>query len=262
MFLLDFFTTIRRSSGGFMDGDHAYTNSFHLLILRENSLITNSIEVGEQKISPCRIFCVGKNYEEHIQELNDGDMLSQQKGEAQPVIFMKPVTSIVPLGKLIPVPAHGSVLHHEIEVVVLLNGGGQNVSLNDALSCIASVTLGLDLTLRDVQIEMKKKGYPWELSKSFDQSSPLGSMRVYDSSFDLFNLPFMCFVNGEKRQEGNTRDMIFNISKIISFLSTIWRLMPGDLIYTGTPSGVGALHRGDEIALISPVLGHFIWNVC
>ena len=224
--------------------------------------MTKLIELGMKKIKPRRIFCIGKNYEEHIRELDGGGMLSQPKEKTQPVVFMKPVTSIVPLGESIYTPVHGRILHHEVEVVILLNGGGQNVSPNDALSCIASVTLGLDLTLRDVQIEMKKKGYPWELSKSFDQSSPLGSMRVYDSSFDLFNLPFMCFVNGEKRQEGNTRDMIFNISKIISFLSTIWRLMPGDLIYTGTPSGVGVLHRGDEIALISPVLGHFIWNVC
>ena len=130
------------------------------------------------------------------------------------------------------------------------------------MSHVAGMTLGLDLTLRDVQSEMKKRGHPWELSKSFDQSSPLGIMRSYDDSFDLFNIPFTCLVNGEKRQEGNTSDMIFSIPKIISFLSTVWKLMPGDLIYTGTPSGVGMLGARDEIVLSSPFLGRFAWTIC
>ena len=224
--------------------------------------MTRLIKVGEKILTPCRIFCIGKNYEEHIRELRDSDTRSKPKEKAQPVVFMKPVTSIVPIGELIPIPVHGRVLHHEVEVVVLLNGGGQNISLDDAISCIAGVTLGLDLTLRDVQTEMKKKGYPWELSKSFDQSSPLGSMRIYDNSFDLSNLPFTCFVNGKKCQEGNTKDMIFTIPRVISFLSTVWKLMPGDLIYTGTPSGVGALREKDKIVLDSPVLGRFTWTMC
>ena len=169
------------------------------------------IKVGKKKFTPCRIFCIGKNYEEHIRELNDSHVYYQSKGKEQPVIFMKPVTSIVSLGELITIPVHGTVLHYEAEVVILLNDGGQNISPDDALSCIAGVTLGLDLTLRDVQSQMKRKGHPWELAKSFDQSSPLGLMRAYDNSFDLCKLPFICFVNGEKRQEGNTENMIFSI---------------------------------------------------
>lgn len=223
--------------------------------------MASSIEVGVKRFSPCRIFCIGKNYEAHVRELS-GDRFSQSKGNAQPVVFMKPVTSIVPPGELIVVPKHGKVLHHEVEVVIMLKGGGRNISLDDTLSYVAGATLGLDLTLRDVQTKMKKKGYPWELSKSFDQSSPLGSMCLFDNSFDLFNLPFTCFINGRKRQEGNTRDMVFNIPMIISFLSTVWKLMPGDLIYTGTPSGVGVLREGDEILLESPILGRFKWTMC
>jgi 2-keto-4-pentenoate hydratase/2-oxohepta-3-ene-1,7-dioic acid hydratase in catechol pathway len=142
-----------------------------------------------------------------------------------------------------------------------LNGGGNNILIKDSLSYIAGVTLGLDITLRDVQAEMKKKGHPWELSKSFDQSSPLGSMCCYDGSFDLLDIPFACFVNEEKRQEGNTKDMIFSIPQIISFLSTAWKLMPGDLIYTGTPSGIGVIKSRDEIVLNSPILGRFAWSV-
>jgi 2-keto-4-pentenoate hydratase/2-oxohepta-3-ene-1,7-dioic acid hydratase in catechol pathway len=224
-------------------------------------LTTNSITVGERVIKPCRIFCIGKNYTEHIRELDDFDSTLQSKNEKQPVVFMKPITSIVSPGESIHVPSHGNVLHHEVEVVVLLKGGGKNILIEDSLSCVAGVTLGLDLTLRDVQVEVKKKGHPWELSKSFDHSSPLGLMRPYDDSFDLFDIPFACFVNEEKRQEGNTKDMLFSIPKIISFLSTVWKLMPGDLIYTGTPSGIGVIKSRDEISLNSPILGRFAWTV-
>ena len=224
-------------------------------------MTTNSITVGERVIKPCRIFCIGKNYTEHIRELDDFDSTLQSKNEKQPVVFMKPITSIVSPGESIHVPSHGNVLHHEVEVVVLLKGGGKNILIEDSLSCVAGVTLGLDLTLRDVQVEVKKKGHPWELSKSFDHSSPLGLMRSYDDSFDLFDIPFACFVNEEKRQEGNTKDMLFSIPKIISFLSTVWKLMPGDLIYTGTPSGVGVIKSRDEISLNSSILGRFAWNV-
>ena len=222
---------------------------------------TDSITVGERVIKPCRIFCIGENYTEHIRELGGFNSTLQSKNESQPVVFMKPVTSIVSLGESIHAPTHGDVLHHEVEVVVLLNGGGKNILIEDSLSCIAGVTLGLDITLRDVQVEVKKKGHPWELSKSFDQSSPLGLMRSYDDSFDLFDIPFACFVNEEKRQEGNTKDMIFSIPQVISFLSTVWELMPGDLIYTGTPSGIGIIKSRDEIILNSPILGRFAWTV-
>jgi len=224
-------------------------------------LTTDSITVGERVIKPCRIFCIGKNYTEHIRELGGFNSTLQSKNESQPVVFMKPVTSIVSLGESIHAPTHGNVLHHEVEVVVLLNGGGKNILIEDSLSCIAGVTLGLDITLRDVQVEVKKKGHPWELSKSFDQSSPLGLMRSYDDSFDLFDIPFACFVNEEKRQEGNTKDMIFSIPQVISFLSTVWKLMPGDLIYTGTPPGIGVIKSRDEIVLNSPILGRFTWSV-
>ena len=224
-------------------------------------MTTNSITVGERVIKPCRIFCIGKNYTEHIRELDDFDSTFQSKNEKQPIVFMKPTTSIVSPGESIYVPSHGNVLHHEVEVVVLLKGGGKNILIEDSLSCVAGVTLGLDLTLRDVQVEVKKKGHPWELSKSFDHSSPLGLMRPYDDSFDLFDIPFACFVNEEKRQEGNTKDMLFSIPKIISFLSTVWKLMPGDLIYTGTPSGIGVIKSRDEISLNSPILGRFAWTV-
>jgi 2-keto-4-pentenoate hydratase/2-oxohepta-3-ene-1,7-dioic acid hydratase in catechol pathway len=223
-------------------------------------LAIKSILVEGKPITLGRIFCIGKNYEQHIRELRDAPT-SPNLTTGDPVVFMKPATSIVLHGDLVQVPNHGDILHHEVEVVIMLNGGGKNILKDKALSYVSGVTLGLDLTLRDVQAKLKKSGYPWEVSKSFDQSATLGSMNTYDGSLDLFDISFSCFVNGEKRQEGNTKDMIYDISKVISFLSTIWELTPGDLIYTGTPSGVGVLKTGDEIVLDSPILGRFTWNI-
>ena len=130
-------------------------------------MTTDSITVGERVIKPCRIFCIGKNYTEHIRESGGFDSTLQSKNESQPVVFMKPVTSIVSLGESIHAPTHGNVLHHEVEVVVLLNGGGKNILIEDSLSCIAGVTLGLDITLRDVQVEVKKNGAPLGTFKIF-----------------------------------------------------------------------------------------------
>ena len=143
------------------------------------------ILVGKKNFTPSRIFCIGKNYEEHIRELGDDAHASRNlESDDHPVVFMKPATSIVSRGELIQAPVYGDILHHEVEVVILLNGGGRNILVDDSFSYIDGVTLGLDLTLRDVQIGLKKKGHPWELSKSFDQSSPLGTMHSYDGSFD------------------------------------------------------------------------------
>ena len=130
-------------------------------------MATDSIAVGERIIKPCRIFCIGENYAEHIRELDDFHAKLQSKNEKHPVVFMKPVTSIVSLGKSIHVPTHGNILHHEVEVVVLLNGGGKNILIENSLSCIAGVTLGLDITLREVQVEVKKKGAPLGTFKIF-----------------------------------------------------------------------------------------------
>ena len=126
---------------------------------------------------------------------------------------------------------------------------------------ISALSLGLDLTLRDVQKVQKQKGLPWEVAKSFDQSAPIGRFSPYDDSLDLENIPFSCHVNGDLRQQGNTGDMIFPITEQILQLGRIWKLLPGDLLYTGTPSGVGPLTHGDTITVESPLLGRFSWNI-
>ena len=206
-----------------------------------------------QKISPQRVFCIGKNYAEHIKELGG-------KTPGQPVVFMKPVSCLVPPGETIRMPTHGGNLHHEVEVVVLIGTAGKNIPASSAASHIARLTLGLDLTLRDVQSDLKKKGWPWEISKAFDQSAPLGTWTAYDETIELDDISFECSVNGVVRQTGNSGEMMFAIPELIHYLSGIWELRKGDLIFTGTPSGVGPLEPGDEITVHNDRLGTFAWS--
>jgi 2-keto-4-pentenoate hydratase/2-oxohepta-3-ene-1,7-dioic acid hydratase in catechol pathway len=211
------------------------------------------ISIKGHSFTPNRIFCIGKNYDEHIKELGG-------KTPEEPVIFMKPVSSIEAPFQTIYMPRHGRLLHHEVEVVLLIGKEGRDVSELDALSYIAGVTVGLDLTLRDVQGRLKKAGLPWEISKSFEQSAPLGIFKPYDPDIiSLQNLSFTCSVNKDIRQRGNTCDMLFPIKSLICILSRWWVLRPGDIIYTGTPSGVGPLESGDRVYIESPVIGSFSW---
>lgn len=211
-------------------------------------------ELGTRHFTPQRIFCIGKNYAEHVKELGG-------PAPAQPVVFMKPATSLVPTGETIHIPKHGDSLHHEAEVVVLIGKNGKNISESAAPDHIAGLTLGLDLTLRDVQADLKQKGHPWEISKAFDHSAPLGTLIPFDNRVSLDNIAFECSVNGTVRQTGNTGEMIFLIPTLIHYLSGIWELMEGDLIFTGTPSGVGPLKSGDRVTLHSDLLGFFEWTL-
>ena len=202
-----------------------------------------------------RVFCIGQNYIAHIQELNN-------PMPEKPVVFMRPLSCLVSPGEEIHFPKHGSLLHYEVEVVVRIGKQGQNIEQQEALSYIDAVTLGADLTLRDLQVEAKQKGLPWEQAKSFEQSSPLGKFLPYDpASINLKDLSFICRINGEVRQDGNTDDMLFSFDRLISDLSKIWILRPGDMIYTGTPSGVGPLQIGDSIEVENEQIGSFAWTI-
>lgn len=215
----------------------------------------SAITVKGQSFTPQRIFCIGKNYDEHVKELGG-------QTPEEPVVFMKPVTSIVAPGETLFMPRHGKLLHHEVEVVLLIGREGRDISEADALTHIAGVTLGWDLTLRDVQGRLKKAGLPWELSKAFEQSAPLGNFKAYDSdAVDLDNFSFTCSVNGNLRQQGNTCDMLFSVRNLIYTLSRWWTLRPGDIIYTGTPSGVGPLEPSDKVEIESSITGSFSWTL-
>lgn len=173
---------------------------------------------------------------------------------------MKPVCSIVSPGKVLDRPTYGNDLHHEVEVVLMIGKEGKNIQESRALSYISDITIGLDLTLRDIQTSLKEQGLPWERSKSFEQSAPLGDFKKYHpEKMDLENLEFSCSVNGQLKQNANTREMIFPIPNLIQILSEWWTLKPGDIIYTGTPAGVGPLQPGDKIEISSPITGSFTW---
>lgn len=201
-----------------------------------------------------RIFCIGRNYAEHANEL--GSEIPES-----PVVFIKPISCLVETGNNVKYPGHGNNLHHEIELVIRIGKTGQPDNHNDTFSFIDSFTIGLDLTLRDLQNMLKDKGLPWEISKAFEQSSPVGKFVKFSDPHQLKNFTFRCFVNNEKRQEGNTKDMIFSVEQLIFELGKIWVLQPGDLIYTGTPSGVGSLNIGDIVTIENEITGSFSWTI-
>lgn len=211
--------------------------------------------VNDDTTNMARVFCIGQNYIEHIKELS-GVMPDK------PVVFMRPPSSLVAPGVDIHFPTHGNELHYEVEVVIRIGKQGQNIKEKDALSYIDGITLGLDLTLRDLQKEKKQKGLPWEEAKAFEQSGPLGEFLPYNPAvIDLHNLDLSCIVNGEVKQNGNTSDMLFCFEKLLAELSQVWVLRPGDMIYTGTPSGVGPLKIGDVIEAHSDQIGTFSWTM-
>lgn len=199
-----------------------------------------------------RIFCIGKNYAEHISELGHAH-------DGQCVVFMKPASCVVPAGAPIVLPRDRGSVHHEAELVVLLSGGDGDVPVERALGNVAALTLGLDLTLRELQADLKKRGAPWELAKAFDGAAPLGDWTPYHGQ-DLQALEFACDVNGQRRQAGHTKDMLFSVARIIHILSRTWALAPGDVVYTGTPAGVGPLAPGDRVTLSGPGLGRHEWR--
>ena len=206
-------------------------------------------------VSNPRIFCIGRNYVKHIEELKN-------EVPGQPVIFMKPYSSLLPQSNTIVIPSHGTELHHEAELVLKIGKTGRAETDKEALTMIEAYTLGLDLTLRDVQKQLKEKGLPWEIAKSFPASAPIGEFVPYTSgTTDLGNLKFNLAVNGINRQNGDTSLMLFPVAGIITYLSGIWELQEGDLIYTGTPAGVAQLKTGDRAELAGDGVGPFSWDV-
>lgn len=202
-----------------------------------------------------RIFCVGRNYLAHTSELKNAI-------PDEPIIFIKPFSCLVTPDKPIIFPEHGQILHHEVEVVVQL---GQAVKTSatkaEIFDAISAIGLGIDLTLRDVQDFLKAKQLPWEKAKAFENSAPIGPLKSITNTIALDNIHFCCYVNDILRQEGNTKDMLFSIPDLIQYINSIWRLLPGDLIFTGTPAGVAALKPNDVITIRSDVLGEASWDI-
>ncbi len=188
-----------------------------------------------------RIYCIGRNYAEHAKEMG-----SEPTSRANPVFFMKPADAIVQEGGDIPYPSATKELHHEVEMVVGLARGGRDIDAGQALGCVFGYGVGLDLTRRDLQAAMKAKGLPWDVAKGFDHSAPVSALHTVEKTGHPHHARLTLTVNGEPRQVTDIADMIFPVAEIIAELSKLFELKPGDLIFTGTPAGVGPLQRGDR----------------
>ena len=187
-----------------------------------------------------KIICIGVNYRQHAIEM--GRPLPEE-----PVVFIKPDSAILKNNKPFFMPGFSENIHYEVEVVIKIGKLGKSIAARYAHRYFDEVTLGIDITARDLQQRLGKAGHPWVLAKGFDGSAPLGKFIPVSSVSDVNNLNFHLDINGKTVQSSNTSDMIFNIGQIIEFTSKFFTLKTGDLIFTGTPSGVGPLHRNDNL---------------
>ena len=197
--------------------------------------------IGSEDSYPIgKILCIGRNYADHIKELGN-------EAPDRPIIFMKPASSVIGEGERIVIPAYSSDCHHEAELALLIGTGGTAIPAAQAMGHIAGYGVAIDLTLRDVQAEQKKKGLPWEIAKGFDTACPLSAFVPAAAVANPQQLRITLSVNGEPRQDGSTALMIHRIPELVSYISSIFTLLPGDLILTGTPAGVGPIKSGDQV---------------
>ncbi|WP_128925808.1 fumarylacetoacetate hydrolase family protein [Bradyrhizobium guangxiense] len=219
------------------------TPSLHVPDLPVPVIATASLPVAGASVRfPVRrIYCVGRNYVEHIREMKEGDERDP------PFFFQKPSDALVEDGAVVPYPADTEDFQFEIELVVALGAGGRNLSRDSALASVYGYAVGIDLTRRDRQREMRAKMLPWERGKSFDASAPCGAIHPVAEVGHPARGAITLDVNGRERQRGDLSQMIWNVAEIIANLSSSYRLAPGDLVMTGTPAGVGPLLPGDQV---------------
>jgi acylpyruvate hydrolase len=186
-----------------------------------------------------KIICIGRNYSEHAREM-------KSEVPAEPVFFMKPETALL-RGKDFYYPDFTKDLHHEVEIVIRIARNGKHIAEEFASSYYNEIGIGIDFTARDLQAQCKQNGLPWEKAKAFDNSAPVSDFVAKENLPSLAALSFSLQVNGQTRQKGNTKDMIFSVEKIVAYVSKFVTLKTGDLIFTGTPEGVAAVRTGDVL---------------
>jgi 2-keto-4-pentenoate hydratase/2-oxohepta-3-ene-1,7-dioic acid hydratase in catechol pathway len=202
-----------------------------------------------------KIICLGQNYAEHAKELKFDVPVS-------PVIFLKPASAIIHQGEQIIIPSISKDVHHEIELTVLIGKSGKNIPRESALQYVAGYGVGLDMTMRDVQFEAKKKGLPWSLAKGFDTAAPVSEFLTPDLTGDPMSLGLQLKINGKIRQASKTSKLIFSIDTIISYISQFMTFERGDIIYTGTPEGVSRVDHGDKLeAVLQHADGHVLTSL-
>ena len=187
-----------------------------------------------------KIICIGRNYIEHAKELKN-------KIPEEPLFFLKPETAIQPKGHPFFIPDFSQMIHYEVELVIKIDRIGKHIQEQFAHKYYSKIGLGIDFTARDIQEECKKQGLPWEKAKGFDGSAQISRNFINKEDLDIHNIYFSLNHNGNEVQKGNSKDMIFSFDKIISYVSQFYTLKIGDLIYTGTPSGVGQVKIGDKL---------------
>ena len=199
------------------------------------------IKGSSQIFAVNRIYCVGQNYSDHVKEMG-GDPKKNP-----PVFFSKPANSIVINNLPVKYPSATGNLHYEVELVVALGAGGLDISQAEALDCVYGYAVGIDFTRRDLQTAAKESGRPWDTAKGFDQSAPISAIKPFDTEKNLGNSRIALSLNGELKQEATLGEMIWSVSEIIAELSKFYELKAGDLIFTGTPSGVSSVIPGDHL---------------
>ncbi|WP_374539221.1 fumarylacetoacetate hydrolase family protein [Chitinimonas taiwanensis] len=196
----------------------------------------------QRELPVANIFCIGRNYAAHAAELGN-------QVEPEPVVFLKPTSALLHEGTSIPLPPHAQEVHYEGELVLVVGQGGKHIPRATALAHIAGYGLGLDLTARDLQSRAKEKGLPWSVAKGFDGSACVSAFLPAAALPEPGEAQFWLDLNGQRRQNGDARLMIYELPFIIEYLSSRFSLQAGDLIYTGTPAGVGALQSGDVLEM-------------
>ena len=199
----------------------------------------------DARFTPRRIYCVGRNYAAHVMEMNEG-----ADPRDPPFFFQKPTDALVETGSTIPYPPMTDDLQYEVELVAAIAVGGQNIAVESALDHVGFYGIGIDLTRRDLQFRSREKSWPWEMGKSFDHSAPVGPLSAA-SSIGHGTRSISLSVDGEMRQNSTTDHMIWSVTEIVANLSRYYLLVPGDLIMTGTPEGVGAVIPGQTIEAIA-----------
>lgn len=187
-----------------------------------------------------KIICIGRNYADHAKEM-------KSELPTEPIFFMKPDTALLKEGQDLYLPDLNSEVHFECELVVKINKAGKHIDQEFAKNYYSEITLGLDLTARDLQSKCKEKGLPWEIAKAFDNSAPVSTQWINVSNLNMKELSFQFFQNGNLKQTGFIKDMIFSIDELISYVSRFVTLKTGDLLFTGTPAGVGPIQIGDKL---------------
>lgn len=199
-----------------------------------------TIPTSNRTLSVGKLLCIGRNYADHAAEM-------KREVPDEPMVFLKPSTAVIRDGDAVHLPSQSNDVHHEVELVAVIGREGRHISTDQALEHVAAYGVGLDMTARDLQAEAKEKRHPWSVSKGFDTFAPLGPLTAADAFGDPQDVTLQLRRNGELQQDASTRHMMFSVADLVAYCSQIFTLEPGDLIYTGTPSGVGPVEDGDVL---------------